>query len=199
MERQGTISGNPPHVELTDEEFMNLLFFICVTVEQRPVRLIEDLPEELKYKHRSFTAGILCPIQGKWYLADDWHQMLANRKFYKKSGYTKDWKQKAEEAKVAAGYRCEQCGEDCRPETKRVLTVHHINRDKQDNSRHNLVALCWDCHRMAQRDFVLGETWRHPLLEAVAPWFKSFYEEYPWAETRGYYCSASGLILRREG
>lgn len=29
---------------------------------------------------------------------------------------------------------------------KIVLTVHHINHDKTDNTKHNLIALCQKCH-----------------------------------------------------
>jgi len=30
--------------------------------------------------------------------------------------------------------------------TKIVLTVHHINHDKKDNTKQNLIALCQRCH-----------------------------------------------------
>jgi hypothetical protein len=31
-------------------------------------------------------------------------------------------------------------------ETKIILTVHHINGDKEDDSEYNLIALCQRCH-----------------------------------------------------
>ena len=36
---------------------------------------------------------------------------------------------------------CERCGE-----VNGKMATHHINRDKKDNSRDNLLTLCLSCH-----------------------------------------------------
>ena len=42
---------------------------------------------------------------------------------------------------------CLICSQDEKNKpTKIILTVHHINHNKQDNSKHNLISLCQRCH-----------------------------------------------------
>ena len=41
----------------------------------------------------------------------------------------------------ALGGECEECG------TKESLEIHHIDRDRSNNSYENLELLCFDCHR----------------------------------------------------
>ena len=43
---------------------------------------------------------------------------------------------------AANGRRCRECGRADGP-----LEVHHVNADPTDNTIHNLVPLCRDCHR----------------------------------------------------
>ena len=38
-------------------------------------------------------------------------------------------------------YQCAEC------RSPDQLTVHHIDRDRRNNDRSNLVTLCWSCHR----------------------------------------------------
>jgi len=81
--------------------------------------------------------------------------------------YPDNWKWLSKQAIADAGNRCELCyapngvtvnrkkdgqypwelahqggGKD----TKIILTVHHINHDKKDSTKQNLIALCQRCH-----------------------------------------------------
>lgn len=49
-------------------------------------------------------------------------------------------------------HRCNRCGYDKYVE---VLTVHHINRNRTDNSLENLEVLCWNCHE--EEHFLAGD------------------------------------------
>lgn len=75
----------------------------------------------------------------------------------KRKLYPKDWDQIAAAKKEAAGWKCEQCGKQCRKPGEpfdthsRTLTVHHIDRNPGNNSPDNLVALCPACHLEAHR------------------------------------------------
>jgi hypothetical protein len=72
--------------------------------------------------------------------------------------YTDDWNEIALSIKERAGWRCSKCGMQClRPgedvagltkseKAARTLTVHHWNRDPEDNRPGNLAALCSGCH-----------------------------------------------------
>ena len=66
--------------------------------------------------------------------------------------YPHDWKRIAFEVKQEAGWRCEECGTQCRRPgepfvTHRLtLTVAHLNHTPEDCRRDNLRALCAPCH-----------------------------------------------------
>lgn len=66
--------------------------------------------------------------------------------------YPADWKQIAIAKKESTGWKCEQCGKQCRKpgETfdthKRTLTVAHLNHTPEDVSPGNLMAMCAPCH-----------------------------------------------------
>jgi hypothetical protein len=86
-----------------------------------------------------------------------------------KKHYSKYWQWISQEIRNAAGQRCELCfapnGEwvvrardgvhpwrpvittdDDETSIKIVLTVHHVDGNKNNNTRHNLLALCQRCH-----------------------------------------------------
>lgn len=69
-----------------------------------------------------------------------------------RSKYPADWDAIATEVKDQAGWKCEQCGRQCRfpgdrfDTHKRTLTVAHINHVESDCRPENLVALCPRCH-----------------------------------------------------
>ena len=63
------------------------------------------------------------------------------------SGYTSDWGGVSARYKKAQGWRCEHCGVYCGgPGDQPLLHVHHWDRNPQNNSSKNLVALCIQCH-----------------------------------------------------
>ena len=65
------------------------------------------------------------------------------------------WREIALRVKEEAGWRCQQCGKQCRrPGEKldthqRTLTVHHLDHRPENCERSNLVALCAPCHLRA--------------------------------------------------
>lgn len=69
-----------------------------------------------------------------------------------RSKYPPNWDEIAQRIKEAAGWRCENCGLQCRfpgdefDTHKRTLTVAHINHVEMDCRDDNLVALCPRCH-----------------------------------------------------
>ena len=72
--------------------------------------------------------------------------------------YPKDWKQIAAQVKEEAGWKCEECGKQCRrpgeplDTHRRTLTVHHIDHTPENCERSNLVALCAPCHLRADKE-----------------------------------------------
>lgn len=65
--------------------------------------------------------------------------------------YPLDWKLISKGVIEKAKGHCELCdAENYKPhwktKSKVVLTVHHIDFDKNNNSRYNLIALCQRCH-----------------------------------------------------
>lgn len=65
--------------------------------------------------------------------------------------YPKDWKLISKAIIEHAQNKCELCGaENYKPHwktgSKVVLTVHHIDHNKKNSSRYNLIALCQRCH-----------------------------------------------------
>lgn len=64
--------------------------------------------------------------------------------------YPEEWKKISRAVIAKAGDKCELCH---RPnhQDKVVLTVHHINFDITDNSKHNLIPLCQRCHLRLDR------------------------------------------------
>ena len=66
--------------------------------------------------------------------------------------YPLDWKRIASKIKSATGYKCQVCGKQCYfpgepcSDTRKVLTVAHINHVEMDCRAENLVAACSVCH-----------------------------------------------------
>jgi len=60
--------------------------------------------------------------------------------------YPSEWSEIARRVKERAGWRCEICGHPHDPENGYCLTVHHLNRIKDDVSDSNLICLCQRCH-----------------------------------------------------
>jgi len=69
---------------------------------------------------------------------------------YKKD-YCKDWKSIVAQRKIEANDCCELCyAANHQPHwltgSKVILTMHHIDCDKMNNTRQNLILLCQRCH-----------------------------------------------------
>lgn len=66
--------------------------------------------------------------------------------------YPREWNQIALQIKEETGWKCQQCGKQCRRpgETfdthKRTLTVAHLNHIPEDCRKENLKAMCAPCH-----------------------------------------------------
>jgi len=76
--------------------------------------------------------------------------------------YPENWTSLAYCVKREAGFRCEKCGSPSVP--GRILTVHHLDGDKSNRSRENLVALCQVCHLHVQGKYSPGQAvmWPEP-------------------------------------
>lgn len=65
----------------------------------------------------------------------------------KEDKYTTNWSTISRKYKDSRNWTCQKC---CvylgRKEHRRLLQVHHINRNSMDNSSGNLIALCLQCH-----------------------------------------------------
>ena len=65
--------------------------------------------------------------------------------------YPPNWEEIRKKILKRAGNRCELCGaENYKPHwktgSKVILTIHHINFNREDNRDCNLIALCQRCH-----------------------------------------------------
>ena len=60
--------------------------------------------------------------------------------------YPSDWEKIAVRVKLAADWKCEHCGHEHDVRVGRCLTVHHLDGNKSNCERENLVALCQVCH-----------------------------------------------------
>lgn len=60
--------------------------------------------------------------------------------------YALDWSSISTNYRQQQNYICQNCGVDLSSE-RRLLHVHHKNRDKGDNREKNLIALCASCHK----------------------------------------------------
>lgn len=61
------------------------------------------------------------------------------------SGYPAGWKYISWACRERANWRCMECGINLQNDS-RFLHAHHIDRDKQNNTPENLIALCFGCH-----------------------------------------------------
>jgi len=66
--------------------------------------------------------------------------------------YPDNWDEIARAVKVAADWRCQECGKQCRrpgepfDTQRRTLTVAHLDHDPANCASDNLRALCAPCH-----------------------------------------------------
>ena len=92
---------------------------------------------------------------------------LAPHRFLLPVKYPPDWPDIARRIKERAGWRCENCGHPHDPQSRHVLTVHHLDLNPQNNSETNLVALCQRCHLSVQAHYRPGQLFLLP-----PPWWR---------------------------
>ena len=84
-----------------------------------------------------------------------------------KHRYPANWKEIATAVKDAAGWKCEECGKQCRKPGepldthRRTLTVHHIDHVPENCDPSNLIALCAPCHLKADKEHHAETRRRH--------------------------------------
>jgi 5-methylcytosine-specific restriction endonuclease McrA len=71
--------------------------------------------------------------------------------------YPPNWDEIAAQVKEEAGWCCEHCGHPDDLESGHVLTVHHLDGNKSNCERTNLVAHCQRCHLHFQARFIPGQ------------------------------------------
>lgn len=112
-----------------------------------------------------------------------------------KDNYPENWPEIAERIKRKNNYRCEICKHEHDPGNGYCLTVHHLDRDPQNNEEYNLASACQRCHlrleghaKKLERSgntifsqsffiFLEEEGRRFPQIE-LAEWFKPHWEGY---------------------
>jgi hypothetical protein len=91
--------------------------------------------------------------------------------------YPAEWPAVAWLVKTMAGWRCERCEAPHGP-IPRVLTVHHLDGDKDNLEHWNLAALCQRCHLQVQNRVTFYQDW--PF--AHTPWMAHHVADYnEWA------------------
>jgi len=91
--------------------------------------------------------------------------------------FPKNWAEIAKAVKTAAGLKCERCEQPHDVLSFHVLTVHHLDGDKGNNSRWNLAALCPTCKDKLNCRIRLGQIFTH-YTKPVSDWFKPHLEGY---------------------
>lgn len=64
--------------------------------------------------------------------------------------YPKEWPEISRRVKDEAGNACARCSHAHDPAKGRTLTVHHLDGDKGNGARWNLMPLCQACHLSVQ-------------------------------------------------
>lgn len=59
-----------------------------------------------------------------------------------KGGKTKIWEEIRQQVLKRDEFKCRKCGED-----KKSLSIHHIDKNKENNDIDNLITFCGTCHR----------------------------------------------------
>ena len=73
--------------------------------------------------------------------------------FEKKRKYTQQWKETTKKIKEAFGWKCALCRREHALEGKgSILGVHHIDGDSENDSKENLLVLCFSCHVKVDRE-----------------------------------------------
>lgn len=87
--------------------------------------------------------------------------------------YNADGKEKRRQAREAAGNKCIRCGSPSVP--GRILTTHHFDGNKANDSWWNLLALCQVCHLVIQGRVDPEVPWFLEHSEWIKPYVAGFY------------------------
>ncbi len=91
-----------------------------------------------------------------------------------KDAYPPDWDAIALRVKDAAGWRCQDCGLQCRrpgeqfDTHKRTMSVHHLNHIPEQCDPANLIALCAKCHLLRDLPWHVANAARTRRAKRVA-------------------------------
>jgi hypothetical protein len=88
--------------------------------------------------------------------------------------YPANWKEIAQAVKDEAQWQCVRCGHKHDRESGHVLTVHHLDGQKNNCRWWNLAALCQRCHLHIQAKVVMERVWLLPH----STWFKPYVAGY---------------------
>lgn len=91
-----------------------------------------------------------------------------------KSKYPDNWYEIAYQIKKDAGWKCVRCGHPHEVECGYVLTVHHLDFDRQNCEWWNCPALCQRCHLQIQAKVVMEQVWMFRHSE----WFEPYVAGY---------------------
>jgi len=96
--------------------------------------------------------------------------------------YPPEWPEVAEQVKQDNDWQCERCGHDHEAEPPWVLTVHHLDENKQNLEDWNLAALCQRCHLQVQNKV---DWYRDTLTGVHTEWMAEHVRQYnEWARER---------------
>lgn len=90
-----------------------------------------------------------------------------------RNDYNEDGKEKRKEARERAGNKCIRCNSPSIP--GKILTTHHFNGDKANDSWWNLLALCQVCHLQIQAKVDPEVPWMFEHSEWMKPYVAGFY------------------------
>lgn len=83
--------------------------------------------------------------------------------------YPDDWPEIARAIKDQADWRCERCHRKHSGGGGRILTVHHLDMNPNNNAWWNLAALCQRCHLRIQNKVEMSQTWMFDHSEWMRP------------------------------
>jgi hypothetical protein len=87
-----------------------------------------------------------------------------------RNAYPPDWQAIARAAKEAAGWHCVRCGHEHSRLGWFILTVHHLDGDKNNCRWWNLLPLCQRCHLSIQARVCPDQ----PYVFEHSAWFKPY-------------------------
>lgn len=89
------------------------------------------------------------------------------------NNYNPDGAQKRREAREAAGNKCIRCGSPSVP--GKILTTHHFDGNKSNDSWWNLLPLCQVCHLHIQGKVDPEQPWMFEHSDWLKPYVAGFY------------------------